>query len=244
MLGPSPAARQSIAGVVGRAAAPQRCGDAAPDVVGDAHGNDARRSDVAGLTPSRTPTQPVVGRPANRVLGAGRARTIGRMALILPLIVACGPTVGLVSPSGQAPTETPWSGLAPTKAPYTAPPPTPPWAPVATPAGMTHGRPYQPADIAAVIQAMPSFAPALRTPAMTLKLASAIASDIWTYDGTPYELLQISGRCDDGPRLRCDVFTEGLPGFARTRDDFDLYQWEVTGGAVQSCDRRNPGAVH
>lgn len=142
----------------------------------------------------------------------------------LVLAVACAPVVGPGPPSGRAPT----------KAPYTAAPPTPPWEPIGSPAGLTHGQPYQPADIALALQSVPrSFPAELRTPAMTETLASALASGIWTYDGRPYEALFISGSCDDGPKLRCEVLVQGIPAFAKTRDYADIYQWVATPGFLR-----------
>jgi hypothetical protein len=68
---------------------------------------------------------------------------------------------------------------------------------------------------------------------MTANIASALASGIWTYDGRPYEALFISGSCDEGPKLRCEVLVQGIPAFAKTRDFADVYQWVAAAGFVR-----------
>ena len=88
-----------------------------------------------------------------------------------------------------------------------------------------------------ILEAVPDVFPdELRTPAITRRLAEAMAATIETYDGQPYRDLFVQGSCDEGGVQRCDVTTEGLPGFATTRDEQDTYGFEVRDGNVSAQD--------
>lgn len=137
-----------------------------------------------------------------------------KLVLAVPLfliIAGCTP-LGLGTPAATP------------KAPYTMPPPTPTLSPIATVAPTGHGRPYTPEMIAVELQDVPyNFPPQLQKD----YVAAALADRIWTYDGRPYRDLNISGSCNDGVPIRCDLTVSGLPAFAPTTDNIDGYYFSV-----------------
>ena len=118
-------------------------------------------------------------------------------SVFIALIAGC--STGVASPTipGKEPStlESPTPTLSvpsptiPGKEPYTQEPPTPTLSVLATVAPSGHGRPYTPADMAALLgaaAARPSgFASELNTPQLLETMAGVLAADVYTYDGTP-----------------------------------------------------------
>ncbi len=160
------------------------------------------------------------------------------MFLLVALMAGC--SSGLASPTVPVqelstlelatPTLSVPSPTIPGKEPYTQEPPTPTLSVLATVAPSGHGRPYTAADMAALLgaaAARPSgFAGELNTPPLVETMAGVLAGDVYTYDGTPYQRVVITARCDTPPS-RCDLFLEGVPGFTDDPHDQDGYIWTV-----------------
>ncbi len=172
------------------------------------------------------------------------ARATAAISLLIALITGC--SSGMASPSipGQEPStlESPTPTLSvpsptvPGKEPYTQEPPTPTLSVLATVAPSGHGRPYSANDMAAILRdaaARPSgFAGALATPQLLATLAGVLADQVYTYDGTPYQRVTITARCD-APPVRCDLFLEGVPGFTDDPHAQDGYIWTVYPATAQ-----------
>jgi hypothetical protein len=93
--------------------------------------------------------------------------------------------------------------------------------PIRTVAPSGHGRPYT-ADMIAVAlrETVPyNFPSVLQAP----WLAEVLADRIWTYDGLPYWKLSIHGNCTEPRPDWCELTVQGLPGFATSRDEIDVY---------------------
>jgi hypothetical protein len=93
--------------------------------------------------------------------------------------------------------------------------------PIRTVAPTGHGRPYTAEMIAVALrETVPyNFPSVLQTP----WLAEVLADRIWTYDGLPYRELLIYGHCTESRPDWCELSVQGLPGFATSRDETDLY---------------------
>lgn len=142
-------------------------------------------------------------------------RVVRLPARILVLTVLAG-AVGACSPISPAPpTATP--SAAAIKPSYTLAPPTPSLSAVGSPAPGPHARPYAAADIHGLfVDAGPGFPAELRTEAT----AEALANVIWSFDGRPFRTVWLTGSCESG---RCEVSATGLPHFAASVDEVDVY---------------------
>jgi hypothetical protein len=129
--------------------------------------------------------------------------------VLVGLLVAC-------APSSPTPLVSSATG-APTKPSYTLAPPTPSLSPIESPGAGPPGVPYSATDIEALLQGAPrGFPPELKTP----ETAAAFASRIWSFDGRPFRTLWFDGSCESG---RCEINATGLPAFAPTVDDVDVF---------------------
>lgn len=152
-------------------------------------------------------------RGAERVLGLGLADLVRRGALLWLVVL-----VGACAPLERTP-------AVPTpKPPYTLAPATPVTSlePIRTVGPAGHGRPYTAEMMAVALREAASygtFPSVLQTP----WLAEVLADRIWTYDGLPYRELSIDGDCTESRPDWCDLSVNGLPGFAASRDEIDVY---------------------
>lgn len=134
---------------------------------------------------------------------------------LLVVAVLAGP-VGACSPTSPAlPTATP--SAAAVKPSYTLAPPTPSLSAAGSPATGPPAHPYSAADIQGLfVGAGPGFPAELRT----APTAEALANAIWSFDGQPFRTVWLDGSCESG---RCEFSATGLPRFAASVDDVDVY---------------------
>ena len=134
-------------------------------------------------------------------------------------VLAVALAIGFAAACAQANPPLPKSTSSPalTKAPYTLPPPTPSLVAIGSPGLRPPGLPYSSADVATLLQAAPrGFPVELKTEAT----AEAFASRIWSFDGQPFRRLLFDGSCES---RRCEVSATGLPAFASTLDQVDVF---------------------
>lgn len=99
----------------------------------------------------------------------------------------------------------------------------------ATPGPVDHSAPYTTGQMAAVIDASlrehPAAVPeAVRPPEVLAAMAATFAREIRTYDGHPYQRIEVSAKCGTPPEY-CEVSVQGMPAWY---DVFtDVYLFEV-----------------
>lgn len=127
---------------------------------------------------------------------------------LLVLLAACAPLER--TPAEPTP-KRPFPVVTPIRSPE----------PIRTVAPTGHGRPYTAEMFAVVLRERVSynFPSVLQTP----WLAEVLADRIWTYDGFPYRELLIDGHCTESRPYWCELSVQGLPGFATSRDETDVY---------------------
>ena len=133
--------------------------------------------------------------------------------------------------------ETPITPLVPTpmatKAPYTLAPPTPVISAVATAGPFAPGRPYTADDLMPFLVSAPIGFPAdLRR----REIAEAVADRVSTYDGRPFRNVFFGGSCENDS---CEFNLTGLPDFAPTMDDVDIWSFraDLRTGVVSESGR-------
>ena len=143
--------------------------------------------------------------------------TTAATSVLIALVVGC--SAGVASPT------------IPVKEPYTQEPPTPTLSVLATVAPSGHGRPYTVGDMAALLRdaaARPAgFAAEVATPQLLETMAGVLADQVYSYDGTPYQRVTMSARCDGPPVEQCDLALTGIPAFTDDPEIRDDYLWTV-----------------
>ncbi len=145
-------------------------------------------------------------------------------AISLQIALVAGCSTGIASPT------------VPGKELYTQEPPTPTLSVLATVAPSGHGRPYTADDMAAILRvaaARPSgFASEVGTPQLLATLASVLADQVYSYDGTPYQRVVVGARCGVPP-VQCDLDLQGVPAFTDDPDVWDSYSWTIYPATAQ-----------
>lgn len=121
----------------------------------------------------------------------------------------------------------------PTKAAYTLAPPTPVISAVATAGPMAPARPYTAAGIMVYLDAAP---PGFPSQLRRREVAEALADRVSTYDGRPFRNVFFGGSCENE---QCEFTLMGLPDFAPTMDDVDvwLFRADLRTGVVSEAGR-------
>ena len=140
-----------------------------------------------------------------RILGAG---------LVAAALAACGPVMPSATDAGA-------SKASPAGSPSTSVAPSP------SPAADLPGRPYDGATLLALMRAQRQ--PALDASLVREDVANAMAQQVWTYDGMPYQATLFEAACE-GPT--CTVGLTGLPAFATDPTFADTYRWVLDPGSA------------
>lgn len=135
---------------------------------------------------------------------------VGALAVAALVATACG---------GEVPTRTPVATPMPTKAAYTLAPPTPVISAGATAGPMAPARPYTADAMLVYLKAAP---PGFPSELRRREVAEALADRVSTYDGRPFRNVSFGGSCENE---QCEFTLTGLPDFAPTMDDVDIWMF-------------------